>query len=70
MDLNHMIIEMLANERQERLLENARLTRLYRLTSEARRRTPSMIGRIALKAASLMISAGDRIKTRYEPAIQ
>lgn len=70
MDLNHMVIEMLVNERQERLLENARMAELYSIAHEARSKSPGTVGRIALRAARLMISTGDRIKTRYEPAIQ
>ena len=69
MDLNHMIIEMLVKERNERLLENAKLASLYNIAPSARNKSPGMIGRIALRAARLMIYAGDRIKTRYEPAI-
>ena len=69
MDLNHMIIEMLVKERNERLLENAKLASLYSISPRARNKSPGMIGRIALRAAKLMIYAVDRIKARYEPAI-
>ena len=69
MDLNHLVIEMLVKERHERLLEDAKLASLYSIAPRARNKNPGMIGRIALRAARLMISAGDRIKTRYEPAI-
>lgn len=70
MNLNYVVIEMLVKEQQERLLENARLARLYSIAPKSRGRTPGVVGRIALRAAQLMISTGDRIKTRYEPAIQ
>ena len=69
MSLNLMVIEMLIKEQQERLLEDARLSRLYSIAPRDRSKTPGMVGRIALRTAQLMISAGDRIKTRYEPAI-
>jgi len=69
MDLNHVVIEMLVKERNERLLENAKLASLYNIAPRARKKGPGMVGRIALRAARLMIYAGDRIKTRYEPAI-
>jgi hypothetical protein len=69
MNLNQMLIEIMVKEQQERLLENARLGRLYSIT-RAHSKSPGLLGKIALRAAKLMISTGDRIKTRYEPAIQ
>jgi len=61
MDLNYMVIEMLSKERQERLLENARMARLYSIAPRAGSKAPGMVGRIALRAARLMISTGDRM---------
>ena len=69
MDLNHVVIEMLVKERNEKLLEEAKLDSLYSIAPRARNKSPGMIGRIALRAARLMIYAGDWIKARYEPAI-
>ena len=75
MNMNQIILEMLVKEQQQRLLEGARLSAYYRLAKENLRKsperaTPGMAGKIAMRAAAWMISLGERIKTRYEPAVQ